>query len=61
MERPAAMLLLSGYQPSTFHYQPELAARVGLAPTLNGLTGRRATLTPPGKGYLALPAGFPPA
>src|SRR5881396_4041829 len=26
----------------------KLAARVGLAPTPNGLTGRRATLTPPG-------------
>jgi hypothetical protein len=28
----------------------KLAARVGLAPTLRGLTGRRATLTPPGIG-----------
>ena len=28
----------------------ELAARVGLAPTPNGLTGRRATLTLPGNG-----------
>src|SRR5882724_7091054 len=28
----------------------EVAARVGLAPTPNGLTGRRATLTPPGNG-----------
>ncbi len=27
-----------------------LAARVGLAPTPNGLTDRRATLTPPGNG-----------
>ena len=26
----------------------KMAARVGLAPTPNGLTGRRATLTPPG-------------
>ena len=33
------------YLPA-FH---KLAARVGLAPTPNGLTGRRATLTPPGK------------
>src|SRR3989442_8445903 len=29
---------------------PELAARVGLAPTPCGLTNRRATLTPPGNG-----------
>jgi hypothetical protein len=29
----------------------KLAARVGLAPTPNGLTGRRATLTPLGKWY----------
>ena len=28
----------------------KLAARVGLAPTPRGLTGRRATLTPPGNG-----------
>src|SRR5215467_2509146 len=28
----------------------KLAARVGLAPTPNGLTGRRATLTPSGNG-----------
>ena len=28
----------------------KLAARVGLAPTLCGLTNRRATLTPPGNG-----------
>ena len=34
------------YLPA-FH---ELAARVGLAPTPNGLTGRRATLTLPGNG-----------
>lgn len=27
-----------------------MAARVGLAPTPRGLTGRRATLTPPGNG-----------
>ena len=27
-----------------------MAARVGLAPTPNGLTGRRATFTPPGNG-----------
>ena len=26
----------------------KMAARVGLAPTPNGLTGRRATFTPPG-------------
>ena len=32
------------YLPA-FH---KLAARVGFAPTLNGLTGRRATFTPPG-------------
>ena len=30
--------------------QMKLAARVGLAPTLRGLTGRRATFTPPGNG-----------
>ena len=34
------------YLPA-FH---KLAARVGLAPTPNGLTGRRATLTLPGNG-----------
>ena len=34
------------YLPA-FH---KMAARVGLAPTPNGLTGRRATLTPPGNG-----------
>ena len=45
------------YLPA-FH---KMAARVGLAPTPNGLTGRRATLTPPGNIELALPAGFPPA
>src|SRR6266478_534080 len=39
----------------------ELAARVGLAPTPNGLTDRRATLTLPGNLILALPAGLPPA
>ncbi len=38
-----------------------MAARVGLAPTPNGLTGRRATLTLPGNGQLALPAGVAPA
>ena len=45
------------YLPA-FH---ELAARVGLAPTPNGLTGRRATLTLPGNTELALPAGVAPA
>src|SRR5260370_39649323 len=30
----------------------EVAARVGLAPTPLGLTGRRPTLTPPGNCYL---------
>ena len=45
------------YLPA-FH---KLAARVGLAPTPNGLTGRRATLTLPGSGELALPAGLTPA
>jgi hypothetical protein len=38
-----------------------MAARVGLAPTPNGVTDRRATLTLPGNGELALPAGFSPA
>ena len=38
------------HQLSTMNSQPRLAARVGLAPTPNGLTGRRATLTPPGNG-----------
>ncbi len=33
-----------------------MAARVGLAPTPRGLTGRRATFTLPGKRKLALPA-----
>ena len=36
----------SFYLPA-FH---KMAARVGLAPTPNGLTGRRATLTLPGNG-----------
>ena len=45
------------YLPA-FH---RLAARVGLAPTPNGLTGRRATLTLPGNAKLALPAGVAPA
>jgi hypothetical protein len=39
----------------------KMAARVGLAPTPNGLTGRRATLTLPGNCRLVLPAGLPPA
>src|SRR6266704_4956250 len=39
----------------------KLAARVGLAPTPNGLTGRRATLTLSGLLKLALPAGLAPA
>jgi hypothetical protein len=39
----------------------QLAARVGLAPTPNGLTGRRATFTLPGNSELALPAGIAPA
>ena len=30
---------------SILHYAFKMAARVGLAPTPNGLTGRRATLT----------------
>ena len=38
-----------------------MAARVGLAPTPNGLTGRRATFTLPGNTELALPAGVAPA
>ena len=58
------------YLPA-FH---KMAARVGLAPTPNGLTGRRATFTLPGKGLfivrgmctinsndVALPAGVAPA
>ena len=36
----------------------KLAARVGLAPTPLGLTGRRATLTPPGNGAVGR-IGFP--
>ena len=38
--------------PSTINNElsTKLAARVGLAPTPNGLTNRRATLTPPGNG-----------
>ena len=51
----------SGSQLSTIHYQLKLAARVGLAPTPNGLTDRRATLTLPGNGDLGLPAGVAPA
>src|SRR5258706_15554668 len=38
----------------------KLAARVGLAQTPNGLTGRRATLTPPGSWELVLPPGIDP-
>jgi hypothetical protein len=53
VERNSAFFIL--------HSEFELAARVGLAPTPNGLTGRRATLTLPGNGQLALPAGLPPA
>ena len=45
----------------TPHFAFRMAARVGLAPTPNGLTGRRATLTLPGNSQLALPAGLPPA
>ena len=41
-ETGAASLYLPAFQ--------KMAARVGLAPTPNGLTGRRATLTPPGNG-----------
>ena len=52
-ETGAASLYLPAFQ--------KLAARVGLAPTPNGLTGRRATLTLPGNGELVLPAGFAPA
>src|SRR5512134_1092930 len=52
-ETGAASLYLPAFQ--------KLAARVGLAPTPNGLTGRRATLTLPGNGELALPAGVAPA
>ena len=39
----------------------KVAARVGLAPTPNGLTGRRAALTLPGSLKVALPAGVAPA
>lgn len=40
-----------GFQIANFKFEiPRVAARVGLAPTPNGLTGRRATLTPPGNG-----------
>ena len=52
-ETGAASLYLPAFQ--------KMAARVGLAPTPNGLTGRRATLTLPGNGELALPAGLAPA
>src|SRR5947208_8889311 len=41
-------LLAINSHPSTIN--ENLAARVGLAPTPCGLTGRRATLTPPGNG-----------
>ena len=41
-ETGAASIYLPAFQ--------KLAARVGLAPTPNGLTGRRATLTLPGNG-----------
>src|SRR6266540_3490575 len=37
-------------QPAYICLPSKLAARVGLAPTPNGLTGRRATFTPPGNG-----------
>src|SRR5215831_7091906 len=48
VDRKGPGLPASGHQPSTIHYQPKLAARVGLAPTPRGLTGRRAALTLPG-------------
>ena len=44
---PGSELLTRG---DCWHYTLKLAARVGLAPTLCGLTNRRATLTPPGNG-----------
>ena len=37
-------------KPSFVNRELRLAARVGLAPTPNGLTNRRAPLTPPGNG-----------
>ena len=63
-ETGAASLYLPAFQNWLVEPKPtvrRLAARVGLAPTPNGLTGRRATLTLPGNGELALPAGVAPA
>ncbi len=60
----SAQPVLRGAVQSAFlipHSAFKMAARVGLAPTPNGLTGRRATLTLPGNGKLALPAGGAPA
>ncbi len=63
-ETGAASLYLPAFQNWLAEPKPlgrRLAARVGLAPTPNGLTNRRATLTLPGNGELALPAGVAPA
>ena len=49
-ERKSERHPLSVPQLSTINYQLKMAARVGLAPTPNGLTGRRAAFTPPGNG-----------
>ena len=48
----AMPILFSGQVQPAYICLPsvKLAARVGLAPTPSGLTGRRATLTPPGNG-----------
>jgi hypothetical protein len=40
--------ILSSFRILYFALVIQMAARVGLAPTPNGLTSRRATLTPPG-------------
>ena len=71
-ETGAASLYLPAFQKwsgwQELHLRPprseqgiKMAARVGLAPTPNGLTGRRATFTLPGNTELALPAGVAPA
>jgi hypothetical protein len=59
----AVPILFSGQVQPAYICLPSarMAARVVLAPTPNGLTGRRATFTPPDNGKLALSAGVAPA
>jgi hypothetical protein len=59
MLRPRRVpILFSGQvQPAYICLPSKLAARVGLAPTPRGLTGRRATFTLPGNCYLLFVVG----